>query len=260
MVIIWRTSDPGFKWNWYLQSKCGAKNQRTSKIKQRSLLQIESVSWHHSQFHNWLSFVEKPLFDGVNDLRRWREIGDWGKKNCKIDRKDHLEKIAAEKRRLLKNAIIMRENTAVAGAKWMENAKKGRKWRQMLLRRTRGKMGTEGKRGKRVRRDEGRKEDDVTKDTSEQFANGVARANWKGCVGRIMKDTIKTGKDFWEKNRMMWHKVWQARALMMKSSFCDEATGDMLNPNLVKEVEAEKLRRSWKMQEHDVENKQPCRI
>ena len=87
--------------NWYLQNKCSAKNQRTSKIKRRSLLQIESVSWHHSQFHNWVSFVEKPLFDGVNDLRRWREIGDWGKKDCKIDRKDHLEKIATEKRRLL---------------------------------------------------------------------------------------------------------------------------------------------------------------
>ena len=34
--------------NWYLQNKCSAKNQRTSKIKRRSLLQIESVSWHHN--------------------------------------------------------------------------------------------------------------------------------------------------------------------------------------------------------------------
>ena len=30
---------------------------------------------------------------------------------------------------------------------------------------------------------------------------------------------------------------------MMKSNFYDEATGDMLDPNLVKEVEAEELRR-----------------
>ena len=29
----------------------------------------------------------------------------------------------------------------------------------------------------------------------------------------------------------------------MKSSFYDEATGEMLDPNLVKEVEAEELRR-----------------
>ena len=43
--------------NWYLQNKCSAKNQRISKIKRRSLLQIESVSWHHSHFHNWVSFV-----------------------------------------------------------------------------------------------------------------------------------------------------------------------------------------------------------
>ena len=70
-------------------------------------------------------------------------------------------------------------------------------------------MGTEGKKRKRVRRDEGRKEDDVTKDASEQFAKGVTRANrkrgvgekgkmelnhrflfpgWKLNVGRIMKD------------------------------------------------------------------------
>ena len=52
----------------------------------------------------------------------------------------------------------------------------------MLLQRTRGRMGTEGKRGKRVRRDEGRKDDDVTKDASEQFAKGVTRANRKGVL------------------------------------------------------------------------------
>ena len=51
-----------------------------------------------------------------------------------------------------------------------------------LLQRTRGRMGTERKRGKRVRRDEGRKEDDVTKDTSEQFAKGVTRANRRGLL------------------------------------------------------------------------------
>ena len=43
-------------------------------------------------------------------------------------------------------------------------------------------MGTEGKRGKRVRRDEGQKEDDVTKDASEQFAKGVTRAYRKGVL------------------------------------------------------------------------------
>ena len=52
----------------------------------------------------------------------------------------------------------------------------------MLLKRTRGRMGTEGKRGKRVRRDEGRKDDDVTKDASEQFAKGVTRAKRKGVL------------------------------------------------------------------------------
>ena len=64
----------------------------------------------------------------------------------------------------------------------MENEKKRRKCRQMLLQRTRGRMGFEGKRGKRVRRDEGRKEDDVTKDASEQFAKGVTRANRNGVM------------------------------------------------------------------------------
>ena len=43
-------------------------------------------------------------------------------------------------------------------------------------------MGTEGKRGKRFRRDEGQKEDDVTKDASEQFAKGVTRANRNGVL------------------------------------------------------------------------------
>ena len=92
----------------------------------------------------------------------------------------------------------------------------------MLLQRTRGRTGTEGKRGKRVRRDEGRKEDDVTKDASEQFAKGVTRANrkgecwekdkmelnhrflfpgWKLNVGRIMEDAIKTDKDFCEEEQ-----------------------------------------------------------
>ena len=52
----------------------------------------------------------------------------------------------------------------------------------MLLQRTRGRTGTEGKRGKRVRRDEGRQEDDVTKDASEQFAKEVSRANRKGVL------------------------------------------------------------------------------
>ena len=51
-----------------------------------------------------------------------------------------------------------------------------------MLQRTRGRMGTEGKKGKRVRRHEGRKEDDVTKDASEQFAKGVTRANRKGVL------------------------------------------------------------------------------
>ena len=44
-------------------------------------------------------------------------------------------------------------------------------------------MGTEGKRGKRVRRNEGQKEDDVTQDASEQFAKGVTRANRRGVLG-----------------------------------------------------------------------------
>ena len=57
----------------------------------------------------------------------------------------------------------------------MEN-EKNRKWRQMWLTRTRGRMGTEGERGKRDRRDEGQKEDDVTKDASEEFAKGATRA------------------------------------------------------------------------------------
>ena len=44
------------------------------------------------------------------------------------------------------------------------------------------KDGTEGRRGKRFRRDEGQKEDDVTKDASEQFAKGVKRANRNGVL------------------------------------------------------------------------------
>ena len=43
-------------------------------------------------------------------------------------------------------------------------------------------MGTEGKRGKRSKRDEGRKEDDVTKDASERFAKGVTRAKRNGVL------------------------------------------------------------------------------
>ena len=141
--------------------------------------------------------------------------------------------------------------------------KKSRKWRQMLLQRTRGRMGTEGKKGKRVRRDEGRKEDDVTKDASEQFAKGVTRANRKGVLARwsliidscfqggnsmleeLWKMLLRPAKTFVKKNRMMWNKVWQTRPFTMKSSFYDEATGEMLDANLVMEVEAEELRRFW---------------
>ena len=43
-------------------------------------------------------------------------------------------------------------------------------------------MGTGKTRRKRVRRDEGQKEDDVTKDSSEHFAKGVIRAYRKGVL------------------------------------------------------------------------------
>ena len=49
-----------------------------------------------------------------------------------------------------------------------------------MTQRTRKRMGTEGTRGKRIRRDDGQKADDVTKDASEHFAKGVIRANRKG--------------------------------------------------------------------------------
>ena len=59
-----------------------------------------------------------------------------------------------------------------------------------------------------------------------------------------MEDAIKTGKDFCEEEQNdVKQSVAGARAFTMKSSFYDEATGDMLDPNLVKEVEAEELRR-----------------
>ena len=61
----------------------------------------------------------------------------------------------------------------------------------------------------------------------------------------LWKMLLRPAKTFVKKNRMMWNKVWQARAFTIKSSFYDEATGEMLDPNLVKEVEAEELRRFW---------------
>ena len=69
-----------------------------------------------------------------------------------------------------------------------------------------------------------------------------------------MEDAIKTGKDFCEEEQ---NDVKQSVA---DTSFYDEATGDMLNPNLVKEVEAEEQRRFCLMREHDVEDRQSCRI
>ena len=52
---------------------------------------------------------------------------------------------------------------------------------QMKFQRTRERIGTEERRGKRVRSHEGQKEDDVTKDASEQFAGGQQK---KKPVGR----------------------------------------------------------------------------
>ena len=57
--------------------------------------------------------------------------------------------------------------------------------RSMKLQRTKERIKSEDTRGKRVRRDEGQKEDEVTKDAWEHFAEGFIRVNRK----RLLEET-----------------------------------------------------------------------
>ena len=67
------------------------------------------------------------------------------------------------------SAIITRENTAVAGAKWMENEKKQELEANVVAKNTR-KDGNRRKKREASQERWGTEEDDVTKDASEQFA------------------------------------------------------------------------------------------
>ena len=69
-------------------------------------------------------------------------------------------------------------------------------------------------------------------------------------AGRIMEDALKTGKNFCEEKK---NDVKQSVA---DTSLYDNVTAEMLDPNLVKEAEAEKLHRFWEMQNYDIEDRQ----
>ena len=70
------------------------------------------------------------------------------------------------------------------------------------------------------------------------------------CVERMIQDDMKTGWDMCEEEENY------AKQSVGGMNFYDEVTGEMLDPSLVKEAEAEELRRFRQMQVCDYEDRQ----
>ena len=76
MGIVWRTGESRIATKVGAYTKSAARRARGHRgWNGEGLLQIKGVPWDQSQFHNWVPFLEKKLFGGVNDLTTIKR--DW---------------------------------------------------------------------------------------------------------------------------------------------------------------------------------------
>ena len=194
MTIMWRTSDP--KFHCKLTPSEQVQREEPKDIEDK----IEKSSTHRKCVVTSFTISQVGVVRGEKITLRWSERlqtmkRDWGlrkeglqdRKKRSILRSSQLRKDDFYKYGFTEgcrrcNAIITRENTAVAGAKWMENVKEVGSGGKCCRKEQEEWWEPEEKEGSESGEMRDRKEDDVTKDASEQFAKGVTRASRRGVL------------------------------------------------------------------------------